>query len=146
MDLFYDEIGHLLVYFIAVLVIYVLGRDYFSRKNVFVGLATAFFIDVDHLFDYFLYYGLRFNVFDFFSGSYFRAANRVVVPFHSWEIAGLIGFIWMLAKDKKKYSWVLFLAVGYLVHLSFDVFSNGFHWYTYFLFLRISEGFPLDLF
>jgi hypothetical protein len=111
-----------------------------------MGLITAFFIDLDHLFDYFLYAGFRFDLIEFLTGGYFAITQKVFVPLHSWELVAVIGIFWLFIEDKCKYSWVLFLFIGYFVHLAFDVYSNSFSWESYFLFNRMKYDFSVSLF
>ena len=42
-------------------------------------------IDMDHFFDYFLYYGIKFNFFDFFDHRY-KSSGKSYALFHSIEI------------------------------------------------------------
>jgi hypothetical protein len=146
MFLFLSELGHLASYFLAVGVIYLVGRKYFSRKNVFIGLISAFFIDIDHLFDYFLYYGFKFNLMEFLDGSYFQFTRRVILPLHSIELATFLLLTWVFIRKKEKYSWLLFLVVGLFVHLVFDMYSNRMPWYAYALLYRVATGFSVDYF
>ncbi len=144
--LFVHEICHILTYVLFVLIAKGLFPKFFSRANFFMGLLVTFFVDLDHLVDYFLYAGARFNLVEFLSGAHFAYNNFTIVPLHGWEYVLIALVYFLLQKHKKKYSWVLYLAIGLGAHLVFDTLSYGFPWYVYFILYRAYRGFSPSAF
>ncbi|MFQ5952711.1 MAG: hypothetical protein ACE5JK_04825 [Candidatus Omnitrophota bacterium] len=96
------------------------------------------FIDLDHLIDYFLYFGWKFNLKDFFSHKYL-ASGRVYVIFHSWE---LVAIMWAFSFI---FSWAIPIASGMTLHLLIDFFfSHRSRPLFLFLFFRWYNRFKLD--
>lgn len=90
-----------------------------SQKLVLFLFLTTYFMDLDHLIDYFLFYGFTFNLSDFLNGMYFEFSNRAFVFFHAWEWIIILYFI-TLKKEWKSYCSPIFL--GMLPHLILDAF------------------------
>ncbi len=76
------------------------------------------FIDVDHFFDYFLYYGWKFSPKAFFGHEYL-ASGRVYIIFHSLE---LVVLMWIVSFF---FLWIIPLVSGMTLHLLIDaLFSH----------------------
>ena len=118
-DLFIQEIFHGVI---AMPFAYLIYKKTKSLKHFLLVILFAYAIDVDHLIDYFLYFGLRFNLADFLSGVYFEVTNRAVVPFHAWEWLALLGLV---AYKRGWKSLFTVLALSLLAHLIFDSITVG---------------------
>ncbi|MGB2662017.1 MAG: hypothetical protein WBD04_06505 [Candidatus Omnitrophota bacterium] len=82
-----------------------------------LAVLGGIFIDVDHLIDYFLYYGYRFNLKDFIAYNY-MASGKIYIVFHSIE---LITVIWIFSLV---FSWAIPLASGMTLHILIDAFFS----------------------
>jgi len=107
---------------------------------VFVG---GILIDVDHFIDYFLYFGMRFNLSDFYCHRQL-ASGKCRIIFHSWEI--LIA-MWALSIA---FSWIIPIASGMTVHILVDyLYSHRckplflsliYRWYHHFKLEKLCPG------
>lgn len=102
-----------------------------------LAVAGGVLIDVDHFWDYFRYYGLKFSFADFFDHRY-RASGKSYVFFHSIEIAALM---WLFSA---KFRVIVPLASGFTAHLVVDYLYNR-RWNPLYLFLlyRWSRNFEI---
>ena len=101
-------------------------------------IAGAIFIDLDHFIDYFLYYGLRFNLKDFFTRG-FLFSGKIYIILHSWELCIIAAVLGAMLESVH----LLFFSLGMFVHLIVDYFNSRsilFHFLTY----RIAKGFRID--
>ncbi len=144
MHLALHELGHIATFAVFVLPIFLATKKIFAAKNYLIGLAVTLFLDLDHLIDYFMYKGIGFNVSEFLSGIYFHASQKVLVFFHSWELAAILLGVYFL--QKRKHAWLLFVFVGIAAHLIFDTVYYGFNLDVYFLLVRIFNGFNILVF
>ncbi|EKD95808.1 MAG: hypothetical protein ACD_24C00322G0002 [uncultured bacterium] len=150
MYLIIHEIGHFLFYISVIFSILLLfrktGKKLFTPKYLFIGLVSTLLIDLDHLIDYFLYYGFSFNLHDFALGTQFAYSGKVYVFFHSWELLLLlltVGFY--LIKKKNKY--ILFvITLGMLSHVLYDTAYYSFSVVDYSLIYRILRNFDISVF
>ena len=104
-----------------------LGISFFVFKKtknigyIFLCLLASFLIDVDHLFDFWMAYGFSLDLGKFFEINFFKINGKVFVPFHSWE---LVGLILLLSKFAKKYKWVLLtVSLAMFGHILWDAIS-----------------------
>ncbi len=144
-DLRWDELVHLSTSLLSG------GICALVFNNIYLILAAllvGFFIDIDHLFDYFHYFGIRKglkNFRNFFnSGSYMNPAGQVFVPLHGFEY---LVVLWVLGSltGVPGLNWAL--AGSYLLHLSWDNFAlRHHHPLAYFVVFRAIHNFDLDLF
>lgn len=132
------EMGHLSL---SLLIGYACFK-FFKRISGFVpALLSGFFVDFDHLIDYFIHKGLSFDVSNFISGRHYHETNTSYIFFHSWELVLFLGVLTYYSK--KKYFWCP-LVLGLTFHLLWDYLTNPVHWYTYFFTARYLLGFALD--
>lgn len=80
-----------------------------------LAIIGGILIDLDHFIDYFLYFGPRFSLADFFGHKYI-ASGRIYVIFHSWEITAVL---WLVSA---KVLWVTPFVTGISAHLLVDCF------------------------
>jgi len=104
-------------------------------------LVSSIVIDVDHIVDYLLTVGFRWNTSALMTGSYFRESGRVIVFLHSWELAVVLVVIGSTFADKRVAIPLLGLGVGMLGHLAVDQATYQQPWATYFLLARVMHGF-----
>jgi len=133
--LFADELMH---GFINILFA---GIFYYKCRNIKMSalvLFVTYIIDIDHLVDYFLFYGVNFSFSTFISLDYFGITQRAVVPFHAWEWVVLLV---MYSTQTKKYKLLLrAIATGMFAHLIWDSITVGTPIF-YIILYRISQSF-----
>lgn len=141
MPLIYSELGHLFITLLIGAYLYKKYRLWFIWPAVFL---TGFLLDIDHLFDYFLYYGPQFSLDTFLQTNHFVDAQTVYVPLHSWEISILLIFLGIKSEPKKVQA--LFLALGLSLggHLIWDQITNPANILAYSFIYRILNNFTLD--
>lgn len=145
MNFLKDELIHLTFALTVGVFFYLKRRDW---RLILGALIFGFFVDLDHLFDYFLYFGLKFNWFSFLNvGTYMIPSQKIYVFFHGWEF---VVPLWLMGKRlgeqwKIKYlAWAVSLA--YLSHLFWDNFTVSAHPLAYSFIYRLLNGFSLESF
>jgi hypothetical protein len=141
---------HLLLHFsLAVLVGFYVGRHF---KKIWLGIVAGilggFLIDLDHVLEYFLVFGLRFNFNYFITGREFLISDKMHVWFHAWEYVPLLLLAAWLFWRKKKIAVATFLcalALGGLVHLTTDCLINRFPPQNYSLIYRWQHNFSAEI-
>lgn len=120
-----DELIHGLI---AVPFAFILWKKTRSYKSLIVLFFATYLIDLDHLVDYFSFYGFKFSLREFLGGDYFGITKRAFVPFHAWEWVILIGVV---AKKRGWKSLFTILVLALLPHLIFDsIVQNDFLIYS----------------
>ena len=132
MYLFFHEITHLISSLIAG---YLVWKIYKKPIPAFLaGLLGGFFIDLDHLIDYFLTFGFNFNLNYFLQSYQFAVSQKIYVFFHAWEWIILLLIYYSYLKNKQPQhnnsklsilSFILALALGMIAHLIIDTISNS---------------------
>src|SRR5581483_2182166 len=102
--------------------------------------AAGLFIDVDHLFDYFMYTGFRFNIKDFIVGSYIKT-GKIYIPLHVFEYVILLGFILLFTESKLKRVVIASAMLAMLLHLLTDISLYQTPPQLYFLLYRAANHF-----
>jgi len=118
-DLIVQEIIHGLFALPFALIIWYKTR---SVKNVFLLFVVTFLIDLDHLVDYFSFYGFSLHINEVLTGEFYAEMRRTYVPLHAWEWAIILGVIAKIRGWKSYYTAILF---GLLPHLIFDSIIVG---------------------
>jgi hypothetical protein len=139
------ELIHLLI---SVLIASFFWWRYKDLRLFFVVLIIGIFIDIDHWFDYFAWFGFKINLRNFFNvSSYVIPAGKIYVLLHGWEFVipfWLIGR-WMGKRFKiKNLEWAV--ALSYLGHLLWDNFSFSHHPLAYSFIYRLLNNFSLESF
>jgi hypothetical protein len=120
---------HLFIHFsLAALIGYYFGWR-FKRPvlGIVFGILGGFLIDLDHVLEYFLFYGLHFNFTYFVESRQYLLTDKVKIFFHAWEYFPLLLLIAWLFRRKKVLKMIfLTLAFAGLVHLIGDVLINGY--------------------
>lgn len=133
LNLYFAEVMHGIIAIPAALFLF---NKFKSFKNIILYYLVVYFIDLDHLFDYFSYY-TKFNLYSFLNVEYFELKNTAYLIFHAWEYVVILFLIYVV--NKNKYFLILALAIG--SHLLWDSLSNGLGFSFYFMIVRISNGF-----
>ncbi len=137
MLLFSHELLHVFLYCFAVYTVSRTKRGLVTKKLFFVGLAATLLIDTDHFLDFFIAGGS-----DFFSGSYFAESGRIIVLLHSWEFVAILGGVSLLRKNRI----LLFVALGFFIHILMDAAYYRFPLGSYLLVNRILHNFAISVF
>ena len=109
------------------------------------GILGGFFVDLDHLFDYFLAFGFNFNLQAFLKGYQFVKIDKIYIPLHAWELPAVLLVIVFFVKKLNNLSkaFVTAFAVGLIFHLTIDTVTNEQYFKSYFLSYRIEKKFEL---
>jgi len=105
---------------------------------------VGFLIDIDHLFDYFHFFGLKFKLKEFLNvESYIKPAAKVYVVLHGWEY---IVLFWLIGRwiGVPGLEWAM--SFSYLSHLLWDNFSFKHHPLAYSFINRLINNFNLEAF
>lgn len=135
-----DEVIHFSLSIFAGVIV-----GYFTNNwwAVPVALISGFFIDTDHLIDYFIYRRGKFSLKEFLSGKTFDLSGKLYLFFHGFEFAIILAVIGLLVPHL---SWLFFsLALSNLFHLIYDTVSNKPVWPAYFFTYRIAKKFDHKL-
>lgn len=138
MSLFFHELIH---FFTSFFVGY-LGMKIFE-PNIFFFLtsyAAGFFVDVDHLFDYFFAFGLHFKIGFFFTGKQFLKSDKLYIIFHSFELEIILIFLYLFIQSNPLF---LIFFISHITHLISDIFINHMPLKSYFFFYRLKNNFDL---
>jgi len=103
-------------------------------------LLAGIFIDVDHIFDYYLQRGITLKIKSIYSWCLEREFNFLFLFFHSLE---LVFLLWIaISVFKLGIFWVAF-AIGITQHMVLDILFNKdvVYSYSYFLTFRIMKKF-----
>jgi hypothetical protein len=124
----------------VVAVILAAGFYWFTGKWSWAILTVigGVLIDLDHLLDYFLYYGLKFSLKNFFDHKYL-ASGKCYILFHSWEVLAAVWCLSILVR------WMVPVASGMTAHVLADYFfSHRGHPRYMSLIYRWRNGFELS--
>ena len=137
---------HLFIHFaLAALVGYLVGW-YFGViwLGLIAGILGGFFIDLDHVLEYFIVFGLRFNLKHFLEGRQFLSSDKMYIWFHAWEyVPVFLAAVWLFWHYQvfNVAIFLLALTIGAFVHLVSDCFINHFPARNYSLINRWRHGF-----
>jgi len=131
---------HLLL---AVLAGFLVGRRYRQVKiGIIAGVIGGFFIDIDHILEYFFIFGPHFNLTYFIQGRQFLLSDRIILIFHAWEyIPFFLLAAWLLRRRRSLSVFILALTLGATVHLATDCILNNYPPRNYSILYRASHGF-----
>jgi len=138
---------HILAHFVlAVLSGWLIGQ-YFKKSylGVFIGFLGGFLIDLDHVLEYFLFFGPHFNLSNFFEGWQFLLSDKIYLWFHAWEyIPILLVAAWLLKKYKGLKVILIALALTSGIHLLTDILINQYPLQQYSLIYRSQRDFAAE--
>ncbi|OFW89156.1 MAG: hypothetical protein A3D75_01630 [Candidatus Levybacteria bacterium RIFCSPHIGHO2_02_FULL_37_18] len=137
---------HLLIHFLfAVFAGYIVWKLWHKPKaSFFSAIAGGIFIDLDHLIDYFLAFGLNFNLDHFLGSHQYLKTDKVYILFHGWEYIIFLLIVVLILKNKTIKSVFLALVVGAFFHLSTDIVINEAFVKTYSVVYRFKNGFEAE--
>lgn len=134
---------HLLIHFISGIFAGLI--TFFIWKQLIVslsaGITGAFLIDCDHLFDYFLVFGTKFNLRYFLKHYQFLLCEKLYIPLHGFEFVILLFFGTFIVQNIVFKSILLAFAIGLLIHLISDVWMNDIPFKSYWLIVRIINNY-----
>jgi len=117
--------------------IWLLGGGLTAATGILVG---GILIDLDHILEYLLHFGLPFRRRTFFKAAREHIYPRYYLFAHSWELCGLL---WLLAAlTCRPFLWGL--AGGSSLHLILDQLGNPCHFFTYSFLWRAGHGFRTE--
>lgn len=143
--IFTHELTHLLI---TVLISFFIWRRFRDFRLILLVFLFGIFIDIDHWFDYFTWFGSKINLSNFFHvASYVHQSEKVYIPFHGWEF---IIIFWLIGRwlgkifKIKGMEWAI--TISYLAHLLWDNFSFNHHPLAYSFLFRLINNFSLKSF
>jgi riboflavin transporter FmnP len=130
-------------FFLAVLSGYLVGRRFNKIEiGIIAGILGGFFIDFDHILEYFLFFGPHFNLVYFLQGREFLLTDKIYIWFHAWEYIPILLFVaWLWRSKKTVATFILALTLAGAVHLVTDSFINEYQFRNYSLIYRQRIGF-----
>jgi hypothetical protein len=104
-------------------------------------LIAGWFIDTDHLCDFFLYTikSKKLNLSLILTGQYFKINNKIIVPFHSWELSFLLLLFGIFTSEHR--APFLAASLAHSMHLLQDQRRYQVRTFGYSLISRINRGF-----
>jgi hypothetical protein len=115
--LFWDEVAHGLV---SILFSFFIYKKTGKLKFTIIPLLMTYLIDIDHMFDYWGFYGFGFNPLKFVQMEYFFGPGRAFIPFHAWEWVAIFAAI---SYKKGWNSYTTAITLGMIAHLIWDTIS-----------------------
>jgi hypothetical protein len=110
----------------------------------FSGILGGVAVDVDHLVDYFLAFGIHFNLNYFIWGYSFLKSDKIYLLFHAWEYVVILLVLVLLFKNKAIKTVFFGLALGLFFHLSADVVIDKLPMRSYSIIYRAKNNFDLQ--
>jgi len=138
---------HLSIHFVLAVASGWLVGWYFGRTilGIVAGVLGGFLIDLDHVLEYFLVFGLRFNLIYFIQARQFLTSGRLRIWFHAWEYVPLFFLAaWLVRAETAAMVFLLAFNLGNLVHLVSDCFINHMPFSAYSLIYRWRQGFVIE--
>jgi hypothetical protein len=142
MSLFFHLLIHLSLALIVGIVVWLIWRR--PIESFVAALCGGFFVDLDHLIDYFIVFGMSLRLDYFFSGYQFLKSDKIIILFHGWEYAIILGVSMLFLKSKKAKSIALGLFLGLFIHLASDSFLNELPARSYSVLYRIKKEFSIE--
>lgn len=143
MELIAQEGTHLILSLSAAFIGYIgFSEQYNFVSLLLIALLAGFFVDIDHLFDYFQAFGFKFRFDYFFKGYSFLKTDKIFVLFHSYELAFTLILLSLFINGGHS----LFFTAGLslFLHILYDSVSNQTHPFTYFFLFRLIHGFDIS--
>jgi len=138
---------HILIHFaLAVLSGFLVGRYYKNIKlGIIFGIIGGFLIDLDHVLEYFLFYGLHFNLTYFLEGREFLLSDKIRLFFHAWEYIFIFLVLIIIFRKRIliKFVFITIMLAG-TVHLISDCLINNYPPQNYSLIYRARVRFAMQ--
>jgi len=141
-----SELTHLFFSAIAAIVVWVVSNKKIKFKQaLLLAVMAGFFIDLDHLFDYYLVYGTSFSLNDFITGKHFLLSDKMHIPFHGWEHVVILAIVILIIKSEKVKIMLGVIMLSLFFHLGVDLITNkGLTFKSYSLISRIKNNFKIE--
>lgn len=140
MNLFFHELIHLLLSLFAGYLAWLISGNPYTFA---FGLLGGFFVDIDHLIDYYLAFGLKFNLSYFLKGYQFLKSDKIYIFFHSWELVFILFTLSYFGGPSPFGRNLMSFALAYLFHIYFDSLINHLKPFSYFLLVRSINKFEI---
>ena len=137
---FFDTnlIAHEIVHgLIALPFAYFLWRKTRNTRLVALLFFVTYFVDTDHLVDYFAYFGFVVDVPQMLAMKFFDASGHIYVPLHGWEYLIVLGILTWKKGWKSLWAAILLGLSAHYIWDSIAVWNPLF----YSLLMRASTGF-----
>lgn len=143
LDTYIDIIAHIIV---STASGYFLFKAFHGKKKylpicIILSLVSGLLIDVDHLFDYFIAFGLNFHYNSFMNGDMFLKTRKTYVLFHGFEYVIIMFLCIPFIHKKRNKLFLTILAVSLFLHICTDIVLFGSPIKSYFITYRILTGF-----
>ena len=135
---------HLSIHFLVAVLVGYSASLYFKKRSItfIAAIIGGFFIDLDHVLEYFLYYGPHFNLNYFLTGREFLLSDKIHLFFHAWEYIPILLLVsYFLRKRRNLAIFVFTLCLAGSFHLVSDVFINKYPFKFYSISYRASQNF-----
>ena len=103
-------------------------------------LISGVLIDIDHILDYFMAYGINIQIKQFFEVCHNLKIPRVRLIFHSWELLFLLSIYAFVMRWNP---WIVGTIVGFTQHIALDQIFNKSNKLSYSFYWRLKKGFRL---
>ena len=124
-------------------IISVLSIAYFSSIGyAAISFLAGILIDVDHIVDYYLNYGLTLDIRKIYNSCLAMNLKRLYLVFHSYE---LTAFLWAAIYIFSLSMFWQAIALGLTQHVILDQATNPVFTFAYFFIYRAANGFDASL-
>jgi len=114
-----------------------------SPLSALASFLAGVLIDLDHLIDYYLNYGLTYKIKEIYKAIEELQLPKVYVFLHSYEVLVVLwGLIFLVPLNHVYFA----IAIGMTQHMFFDQLCNPLKPKAYFLIYRIANGFEREHF
>jgi len=133
---------HELIHILLGLILFLsLSRIIKKYRLLFWAFLVSIFLDIDHLFDYFIALGAKLDINAMVTGSYFNTNGHTYIPLHSWELGFVLIALGWIRRRKNVGKFLIATGVGIFTHLLVDQTWYQPVWNVYFLISRFAHGF-----
>lgn len=135
---------HLMIHFTLAYLVGLAVGIRFKKVGIGIvaGILGGFLIDLDHLLEYFLFYGWHFNFQYFIEGREFVLSNQIHLWFHAWEYVPIVLLLAFVVRRRQAFAaFLVALAFGGFVHLASDCLINNYPIRNYSLLYRYRVDF-----
>lgn len=104
-------------------------------------LLSGIFLDLDHIYNYFMCVGIKLDIKDLFDKCDRYQLRKFIVPLHSYELVAVFALLFYLTSSR---FWLGILA-GSVIHLSADLYYNRVYLLSYSFIYRCIKNFDGDV-
>lgn len=145
MIFFLHETIHIVLSLLAGFITYKIFQNQASPifSLLFFAFLAGVLVDLDHLFDYFFAFGLRFNPKYFVKGYNFLKSEKIYTLLHGFEYVAVFLALTLIFKSEVLKSIFLAITLAHFFHLTADIFLNNLPPKSYSLLYRAKHNFNL---